>query len=716
MANAARKLPEAKHRCLAMSQAAVLRALPELEEALLGFADPKQMIYAVAACLAAAASVSYHVSPDGSDTHDGSALRPFRSLQHCHDVAGPGTVCEVASGVYRESVAIRHDGATFRGRDGAGTVLSGLDRLDGLKWTATSQNCVWRAQVSSSIPPITQLFFAGTMMVEARWPNLGSIANIGDAVMSPDAWRKVGAGSAYGQIADPALRVNFSWAGALATLNVAHQWYTWTRVVTSHNAANGTFDYPMDLPGLAGYDPTLYPDTAKIWDGCNRAKCNQYFLSGKREALDAPGEWFHDVADSALYFYPPSSQLVEVQQPQKCAAPAGVLEYKARDYAFTADGKANVTLENLAFKGATLQLSGCTNCSLSNLTLHFPTFDRQVKELDKAKGAVASTTISGTGIRAANITLTQSNNNGLVLSGDDITLDNCLISYVDWLGSLTYSPLGADGNQLSVQRCTVHDFGNAGVVTHLPNTPPAQAGKPQQPPQPMAGRWLEVAHTHIFHGARVGEDTAALYSGGWAAAGQVWHHNWVHDTTEKCLRFDDQSENATIHHNVVYNCGEPASDPSSEFNSGLGLVAKGDGHVIYANTIFQTNYSEMCLSNCIEKLKPYRQQYPRVMQNAHSQIFNTAANSSVGRCECGVGTPPGGNLTGIYTGGETAAQLDLVDVAAHDYRPKASSPLVDAGVVFPPYTDGYVGKAPDIGAYELGGERWVAGCSGMEGC
>ena len=52
----------------------------------------------------------------------------------------------------------------------------------------------------------------------------------------------------------------------------------------------------------------------------------------------------------------------------------------------------------------------------------------------------------------------------------------------------------------------------------------------------------------------------------------------------------------------------------------------------------------------------------------------------------------------------------------YDYRPRASSPLVDAGVVFPPYTDGFLGKAPDIGAYEFGGERWVAGCAGMEGC
>ena len=655
---------------------------------------------------------TYHVAPAGDDqSNDGSAQRPFRTLQHCHNVAGTGGSCDVAPGVYRESVTISHDGASFRGR--AGVSLSGLDRLDGLEWARTSMpGCVFRTNVNASLPRISQLFADGAMMVEARWPNLGDITNVGDATMSPGAWRKVSAGSAYGRVVDPALRVNFSWVGALATLNVAHQWNTWSRNVTAHNPSNGTFDYPMDLPGLAGYDPVQYPSMARIWNGCNHAKCNQYYLSGKLEALDAPGEWFHDTADSTLYFYPPVPQ-----RGSACNPPTDIaLEYKARDYALTAADRTGVAVHGIAFTGATMRVANCTGCTLTNLTLRFPTYDREVKELNAAKGAVAQTTIEGTHIRVANITLTQSSNNGLLLAGNNVSLDNCMISYTDWLGALTYRPLGVTGNQISVTRCTVHDFGNAGVVTYLPNVPPAQPGGQQKPPQPMAGRRLEVAYTHIFNGARVGEDTAALYSGGWAAAGVVWHHNWVHDTTEKCLRFDDQSENATIHHNVVYNCGEPTSDPSSASNSGIGLVAKGDGHVIYANTIFQTNYTEMCLSNCIEKLKPFRNQYPRIMQNAHSQIFNTVANSSKATCECSGNTPPGGNLTGIYRKAETAEQLGLMDVSNHDYRPKASSPLVDAGVVFPPYTDGFLGKAPDIGAYEFGGERWVAGCTGFEGC
>ena len=40
--------------------------------------------------------------------------------------------------------------------------------------------------------------------------------------------------------------------------------------------------------------------------------------------------------------------------------------------------------------------------------------------------------------------------------------------------------------------------------------------------------------------------------------------------------------------------------------------------------------------------------------------------------------------------------------ADFDFRLKPGSAAVDAGVVIPNITDGFTGKAPDLGAYELG--------------
>lgn len=43
-----------------------------------------------------------------------------------------------------------------------------------------------------------------------------------------------------------------------------------------------------------------------------------------------------------------------------------------------------------------------------------------------------------------------------------------------------------------------------------------------------------------------------------------------------------------------------------------------------------------------------------------------------------------------------------------DFRLAANSPAINAGMVIPGVTDGSVG-APDVGAYEFGGEEWTAG-------
>jgi hypothetical protein len=51
----------------------------------------------------------------------------------------------------------------------------------------------------------------------------------------------------------------------------------------------------------------------------------------------------------------------------------------------------------------------------------------------------------------------------------------------------------------------------------------------------------------------------------------------------------------------------------------------------------------------------------------------------------------------------------LADPKNLDFRPPKGSPLIDAGRVIKGYTDGFLGKAPDIGAYEYGGNPWKAG-------
>ena len=189
--------------------------------------------------------VEYSVRPDGDDDGPGVLGQPFRTLGRCSAAMQAGAVdatCEVGAGTYRETVQLPQSSAhalTFRAAPGTRPVLSGLEVLAGLTWTrGAGSPCSWVAELPPGAPTsFQQLFYGGKMMVEARWPNV-DVENLeADMLNRSVAWEPAGSGSQYGFIADPELaRGNFSWDGALATLNVAHQFFTWTRTVANHTA------------------------------------------------------------------------------------------------------------------------------------------------------------------------------------------------------------------------------------------------------------------------------------------------------------------------------------------------------------------------------------------------------------------------------------------------------------------------------------------------
>jgi len=46
-----------------------------------------------------------------------------------------------------------------------------------------------------------------------------------------------------------------------------------------------------------------------------------------------------------------------------------------------------------------------------------------------------------------------------------------------------------------------------------------------------------------------------------------------------------------------------------------------------------------------------------------------------------------------------------------NYQPARRSTLIDAGTVLAPFTDGFKGQGPDVGAYEFGQHSFAAGAS-----
>ena len=498
----------------------------------------------------AAQPSQYYVSPDGNDQNPGTSDSPFATISQCASAAEKckrtgGAVCNIRSGVYPESVSIGEGPVTFRtessssGERNGEVIVTGLDTLTGLDWKpstdprlsyggADATGCVFAAEISASQPQdFEQLFLNGSMMVEARWPNV-DVKNVASSWLSKSTWQPTGNGSMYGEIDSPDLASQgFSWSGGLAVLNVAHQFYTWTREVKEHTAGGSSFKYDKNLPGLAHY---ATEPKAPAWAQ------NQFVLVGKLEALDAPGEWFLDKSSSnggaaLLHLYTPS-----------CTAPGpSDVAVKVRDYAFFARNIAkDIRIEGpMTFFGASAWYKNCTDCGISNVQMLYPTYDREIPTKNIPKEKFNTTSFSGLRVTLENVTLSYSINGGIGLTGDGHIVRNCAFSFISWYGTLDYVPLSANGNNITITQVTVNDFGNAGVTTHIPNVPPSA----HPVPQPMAERRLEVSYTHIYRGGLVGKDSAALYTGGWSCAGVHWHHNWVHDATEKCVRADDQSRN-----------------------------------------------------------------------------------------------------------------------------------------------------------------------------
>ena len=92
-------------------------------------------------------------------------------------------------------------------------------------------------------------------------------------------------------------------------------------------------------------------------------------------------------------------------------------------------------------------------------------------------------------------------------------------------------------------------------------------------------------------------------------------------------------------------------------------------------------------------------------QNAHSLVFNNL--TGLIRAKWRRDTPFVHRSNVIHN--ELNFAPDLRDPKNSDFRPKADSSLVDAGIAMPGLTDHYEGQAPDIGAYEHGGINWRPG-------
>ena len=537
-------------------------------------------------------------------------------------------------------------------------MLDGTETVSG-PWSVYKGQ-IYQTQVDREF---IQVFADGQMLVEARWPN----RRFPEQLWDRERWAHAGKGSRYGKMVDPNLaETGIDWTGAIAVLNVAHQFFTWTRPVVRHEKGSDTFEYAKDLKGI-----TSYANSTKGWED------DRYYLVGKLEALDAPGECFLDRAAKTLYLWLPDGGDPSTRR----------ITVKAREYGFVVAEKNHVEIRGFEFFGCAFQFEECSNGLVENCHLYYPSFARRLDERGY-KEDKAVCLIDGDNHAVRRCLIAWASTEGVKLKWRSNTVEDCLIRDVSWDGSLAYAAvsLGNSGKKADgsfARQCTVFNGGNA--LIHF------------------SGPGHVIEYNHVFNGGLACKDVALVYTQLPTCEGGIVRYNWVHGCrTEEGgglgIRGDDQTRGLTVHHNVVWDCGRD------------GIIVKGDTNVVCNNTVFDIGTAEkhgnyVNLQTTPEPKKPWREQWPLLeKQNEHSLIANNAALTITGDNK---GAPYGfaQNLFNNYQGKD----LRLTNPAQFDFRPQLGSPLVDTGKVVSGISESFQGKAQDIGAYELGVPPWKAG-------
>jgi autotransporter-associated beta strand protein len=632
-----------------------------------------------------------YVSTTGNDTTgNGTIGNPYKTITKGFSVASAGDIIQVRGGTYRETVALVNKSGsagapiTLASYTNESAILSGLD-VKTLTWTTNSgMPNVWVATYTGGA--FEQMFVDGKPMLEARWPNVPLDTNGNWNFFSSNCWATVDTnGNSYGTVSDVELAATgWNITGWRAVLNVSHQYYTWTRVVTNHTAGSAIFNYPQDLSGVS------------LTDSFND---DRYYLVGNTNLLDTPGEWCYDANSQRLYYYP-----VNGKNPN-----TALVEIKARNYSFTADKNSKyLTVDGITFFGTAFEFGTSVDNRSANIIFrnNQVLYSSWTEWLNMTNGDPNVLSDENFPMIQADNSLVVNNTfaygalNAVFVYGWTNRFVNNVIHDFDLSSSLQYPPL-------QFGRSWLYDIGKNGQGIARFNTLYNSGGILAQ----IGGTNIDVSQNDLYNAFRAcwggNKDTAALYISPQKSSGAEtnfinnrFHHNWVHEGYSGApnpsygggigIRGDDQTSGQTMDHNVTWNLG------------GCGVQIKNVTNPIPAlanacvnNTIFNYHTLYTATNGAI-----YLDNIAGGNENALSSAANNLADSLYGNW----GARPIGTLAlNASNSIGMLIETNLENIGWYDFRPQAgAASILNRGISFTPTTTNWVGSAPDIGAYERG--------------
>lgn len=560
-----------------------------------------------------------------------------------------GDICNILAGTYREQVSVLNSGSssspiTFMANGSDIVTIDGTESVS--NWTNTGEN-IWSASMPWTLEGCNQVFIKNEMQQnemqpEARWPNVEdtfpwqdssakNVANwsyVDSAEYAPDGTSRC--------FVDAQLPSNIDWTGAIVNILSGNGWVMKSLSVTGCSRS----EKKITTKDANGNSPEFV-----IMPG------NEYYLTGKKEAMDNDGEWFYDKSNSALSVY------YRTCLPEVTA--------KQRYYGFDLSGKKYVCLKNLHFFACTIKTDVDTsNITYDGLSMQYLGHSQQVES------PVYGLTLHNNDV-LKNSMLSWDSRGLVQIAGSNILIFNNNFSnsgYMPWWTAMVDS---ADPGYLFRDNISV--CGN--LISHntLIGAGRAAMGFP--------GRDSIVEYNYMSDAMKLTTDGAIFYTNGKLGGGAIVRYNLMRDSygpqghtgaPVHGFYLDFDNSNWIIHHNII--SGVPGYC--------MWLNCRQNFNMIFNNTC--ANGGEGSLGST----------FPSGGETG-TRVFNNLFN---------------GPLTGSVWS-EADVRYNLFSdpgFVAGTFQLGSNSPGIDQGIDIPGVTDVCeLLEKPDFGALERGATDWT---------
>jgi hypothetical protein len=625
------------------------------------------------------AASTYFVSTAGDDSHSGTSPDySFRTIGRAAASMEPGDECRILPGVYRETVELNRSGVkgrpiTFRAEGDEPVVVDGSELVPG-PWTE-GEDGVWRARVEGSLP-VEAVFFDGTMLVEARWPDFQWKDNWDPGLK----WALTDEGTSLGHIKSEKLaEAGIDLSGGLLYIKLSKGNSCFTRPVVGHKP--GTADFYYNTDGVVGraWREDAMPQRIKR----HGLAGNRFFVVA-RGALNAPGEWWHDVERGEILVIPPEGSAME-------GTPVAV---KRRRAGIVGAGISDVIIDGLSFFACNVRFENASRVTLRHLDFLYPSTPRIFPDRDSFQALHAPIRIHGTRNVIEHSRIRWAIDGGLHVEGVGNRVENCVVHDVNLHGRHPGPAITMQARQDQfpdldepniVRNNTVYNVGSVGIY-------------------PLGRGVVNVSHNHIFNAGLHGVDISALYIPvGRHLGGSRLHHNWLHDVNGIGFRVDVQGRDITFDHNLVWNAaagGKLQGVQLRGFNN--TVVVDNPAHPIMA--VFEPDAAPEDLERWrIRNNVAYSYVDRKSLRGGYDdgddddRAFRRPLDPIEGRIDH--------NAT-IIAGRESDF---FVDPERFDFRPRVGGPLDGKGITITGIAERSDGRPPSIGALEPDKPVWPAG-------